>query len=189
MYAMSSIVVRKVLNGMKIRVRKADVTFSLLVRCRANELFLYEPDTGIITRRKEHFGKPIGSSVGVFGERYITVPLDGKEYRAHRLIWLMIYGEFPNEIDHINGDGFDNRLSNLRNVDRSGNMKNAAKRVDNSSSVTGVSWASNRKKWRAYVSSDCKLVSLYWGDDFFEACCRRKSAEVKFGFHPNHGLR
>lgn len=66
---------------------------------------------------------------------------------AHRIIWEMFNGAIPEgkEIDHINGVKSDNRIENLRLCDRHINCKNAAKRRDNSSGVTGVSKTYNGK--------------------------------------------
>ncbi len=119
---------------------------------------------------------------------YRIIGFKGTKYRAHRLAWLIIYGEFPeNDIDHINGNRDDNRISNLRSVTRSENLKNQKIRSDNSSGVIGVSWGRSNSKWHVRIKSDVKYLYLGSFFDFFEACCVRKSAEVFYGFHVNHG--
>lgn len=55
---------------------------------------------------------------------YIRIEIDGKKYSAHRLAWLLVYGYEPKEIDHINGNRSDNRIENLREVDRRTNNQN-----------------------------------------------------------------
>ena len=56
---------------------------------------------------------------------YTVIGFDGRHYGAHRLAWLYVMGEFPKgDIDHINGDRADNRISNLRAASRSENMQN-----------------------------------------------------------------
>jgi hypothetical protein len=59
---------------------------------------------------------------------------------AHRLAWCIAYGEWPSlEIDHINGDAGDNRLCNLRNVDRATNAQNKRRaQCTNKSGIQGV---------------------------------------------------
>jgi hypothetical protein len=56
---------------------------------------------------------------------YLLGKIFGKSYRAHRIIWLWVYGKFPlEEIDHINHIKTDNRIINLRDVDKFINNQN-----------------------------------------------------------------
>jgi len=86
-----------------------------------------------------------------YGYRRITV--DNRHYGAHRLAWLFVNGEFPvGELDHINGDKDDNRICNLRIVDRSENLHNTHKiRKNNSSGYHGVHKIKGYEKWRAEI--------------------------------------
>ena len=113
----------------------------------------------------------------------------GKGYLLHRVIWLIETGEWPKQIDHINGDPADNRWTNLRNVENTRNMRNKAMFKNNTSGIMGVCWGKKGKRWYSTIYDKGKIVPLYWGLDFFEACCRRKSAELKYGYHKNHGKR
>lgn len=54
---------------------------------------------------------------------YRNIKMDGKNYRAHRLIWLYINGDYPSTIGHINGDTLDNRIENLFEVKKSSNAR------------------------------------------------------------------
>jgi len=120
---------------------------------RAHELFVYDPETGALTRRIAIRGHSAGSSVGtVNANGYRAVLVDGQHCYAHRLIWLMLNGEWPEaDIDHINGNRDDNRRSNLRTATRSQNNGNARRRKDNSSGFKGVSFHPQTKKWRAAI--------------------------------------
>jgi hypothetical protein len=61
------------------------------------------------------------------------------EFLAHRLAWLMVNGDWPeNEIDHINGNKCDNSIKNLRHVSRLQNARNIKLRIDNSSGLSGL---------------------------------------------------
>ena len=64
-------------------------------------------------------------------------------------------------------------------ADRSIQSHNRRKHADNSSGITGVSWDSTYRKWAASGTRNGTRRSLYFGKDFFEACCARKSWEAK----------
>lgn len=106
---------------------------------------------------------------------------------AHRVAWTLVHGSCGGEIDHINGDRTDNRLDNLRLVDRVGNSRNHARNMNNSSGVTGVYWDRRRAKWTAAIKIDYKTVYLGAFDNLDDAAQARKHAEIKYGFHRNHG--
>ena len=96
---------------------------------------------------------------------YITIRVNGERHYAHRLVWMYLYGEFPKMIDHINGNGLDNRISNLRACTQVYNMKNVSKLASNKSGYKGVSWAKNNKKWVVYARHDSKHYNLGYYDD------------------------
>lgn len=97
---------------------------------------------------------------------YRQVCVDGKFYLAHRVLWLMRNGVWPDgEVDHINGDKCDNSRSNLRSVSKSGNMQNMRRAfsTNTSSGLLGVSL--ERKTGRFYsricVSGKQKLLGTF----------------------------
>jgi len=134
--------------------------------------------------KAQYAGKIAG---GPSWDGYWLVYLNRKKYRAHRIIWLMIYGVEPDIIDHINGDISDNRLSNLRSVDTAANGKNRPITRANRSGTQGVSWHPKVGKWRARISADRKARHLGFFNDFDAALKARKEAEAALGFHKNHG--
>jgi hypothetical protein len=75
--------------------------------------------------------------------------------RMHR--FLMPDAE---EVDHVNGDGLDNRRANLRVASRSDNKRNERKRLDNTSGFKGVHWDSGHMRWRAKIMVDGKNIRL-----------------------------
>jgi len=54
---------------------------------------------------------------------YRNIKMDRKNYRAHRLIWLYMNGDYPSTVGHINGDALDNRIENLFEVKKSANAR------------------------------------------------------------------
>jgi len=100
---------------------------------------------------------PVGAVAGfdtALGYRAIRV--DGRLYQAHRLIWLHVFGVWPAaEIDHRNGNGFDNRLSNLRSATSSLNKQNRhAARSDSHTGVLGVTFDKRRSRYFARIRID-----------------------------------
>lgn len=106
---------------------------------------------------------------------------------AHRVIWAMHYGEWPNQIDHINHDILDNRMQNLRNVRIRDNNKNRPIQANNKTGVCGVSWGKKERRWKAQIGINGTTTLLGCYKDFDEAVKVRKAAEKKHGFHINHG--
>lgn len=118
---------------------------------------------------------------------YLRLMVSGRHYRVHQLAWLYVYGEFPAAIDHINGDRADNRINNLRNCTQLDNMKNTKRSSTNTSGVTGVGWESRRGHWIANIEANYEKVYLGSFNRKEDAIDARKRAEVKYGFHGNHG--
>lgn len=80
---------------------------------------------------------------------------------AHRVIWALVYGEWPQgDIDHINGDGLDNRLGNLRLCRHAENMRNMKIQSGRASAFKGVSPSRQDGKWRAHIKIDGRHVHL-----------------------------
>lgn len=156
------------------------------------EVFDYDEETGeLIWKIKPCKKVNIGDVAGSVNNRgYKLIGYKGKLYRAHRLIWAYVHGSFPPEqIDHIDGNPSNNRISNLRAVSSQENLKNQKLPKNNTSGITGVVWKKNASKWQARIKINWKQIYLGIFNDFFEACCARKSAESKYDFHPNHGRR
>lgn len=119
---------------------------------------------------------------------YLVGNVFGQNLRAHRVIWAMVHGSWPEmDIDHINGDRRDNRLCNLRSVTRSENLKNLSMRTDNTSGFMGVMMVRKTGKWRAFIEVGGSSKSLGEYASIADAIEARKSAEMRYGFHQNHG--
>lgn len=170
------------------------------------QLLRYDPETGklfwrerpasmfALSQRDDRMGrtwntryahKEALTAIGTHGYRSGSI---GKaKFLAHRVIWKLVTGEEPEQIDHINHIRLDNRLANLRASDVVENARNMTRRRDNSSGVTGVHWHKPGNKWRAQIKSRGGKISLGLFDEFDQAVAARRAAEVEYGFHENHG--
>jgi len=128
-------------------------------------------------------------------EAFISTDKDGYKkgeifavtYFSHRVIWMMHYNEWPDCVDHIDGNPVNNRLDNLRSVPHEDNCKNQKIPINNTSGVIGVSWKSKINKWQASIR--ILGVDKYLGvfSDKGAAIKKRKEAEQLYKFHENHG--
>jgi hypothetical protein len=166
----------------------------------------YDSDTGILTwkRRPEehfkskgvcssqntqHFGKEAGCARRSNRTVYRTVKIDGRQYQAHRLAYLLYTGAQPEgAIDHIDGNGLNNRASNLRDVTCGENTRNARRRRDNTSGVNGVVWRKDLQKWRAVIRVEGRYQHLGHFDTIEEAAAARAAANELYGYTERHGL-
>ena len=168
------------------------------------ELIHYDPETGEFTwleRDRRHFKTDRSRNIwnttfhgnvagGDDGSGYLRIGVLCKSYRAHRLAFLYMTGEFPPEhTDHINGIRDDNRWINLRAATSAENCRNARISSNNNSGVHGVSWHKRCSFWVVGIQLNGKSKHIGYFKDKFEAICARKSAEREYGYHINHGRK
>ena len=162
---------------------------------RANELFHYEPSSGKLFWKKTTAHRvKVGDEAGCVhkGTGYIQIRVDNKLYTLHRIAILLATGVYDKtvQVDHINHDRSDNRLENLRVVSRAENMRNKSRQNTNKTGITGVQIIYTRKgtkRYRANIMYNNKPIFLGNYDTLEEAAAARKAAEIKYGFHENHG--
>jgi len=127
------------------------------------EHFKYDPDTGHLfwikpsLNQRRNLIDPAGFR-DKDGYLVICSNLSGKikNYRVHRLIWVYVYGQISNQIDHINGVRDDNRLCNLREVTHQQNMMNRQKHKS-SNKFRGVYASPNKRRWIAQISVNSSM--------------------------------
>lgn len=156
---------------------------------RLKELLDYNPDTGVFTWKVSRGSVRAGSvskATDTYG--YTHIKINRRIYRAHRLAFLYMTGNFPEyEVDHINGVPDDNRWVNLRAVAHIENGKNQKKPNDNTSGFIGVCWNKKNRKWYVQINVDGKRKHVGSYVCKMAAVGARRAAELKYGFHENHG--
>jgi HNH endonuclease/AP2 domain len=144
----------------------------MLTQERLKELLHYDPETGVFTwiatkARRVSNGDVAGGICRLkrsSGLSYRLINIDRMPRGAHRLAWLYVYGYIPRQIDHIDGDGLNNRISNLRPCSNTQNRANTGRTIANHSGFKGVSWSKNAKRWRSTINSGCRQIHLGYFD-------------------------
>lgn len=166
------------------------ITNANLTQADIKKQLHYDPLTGIITRVESTARRVrVGDVAGwVENSGYIRIAISGSRVQAHRIAWIYMTGSWPKDkVDHVNGDRSDNRFSNPREATDEVNQRNAAIRSNNTSGIMGVTLRPESGKWMVRINTNKARLCLGTFSDFFDACCARKSAEVKNGYHYNHG--
>ena len=159
----------------------------MITQERLRELFEYNKDTGDLIWKVTRNHKAVKGDVAGYIRPcgYIRVKVDSVNYLAHRLVWLYINGSEPlDQIDHINRDRKDNRLSNLRESSNALNQRNKGKSKSNTSGTTGVYWNKATAKWLVTIAS--KYYGVFEDKEFAELVA--EEVYSKLGFSPNHGV-
>jgi len=100
---------------------------------------------------------------------------DGSHMSMHRFLMGNPKGK---HVDHINGNGLDNRRSNLRIATISQNLANTDKHSHNTSGYKGVYWDKVNKKWKAQITKNNKVRSLGRYVDILEAAKAYDNAAI-----------
>lgn len=159
------------------------ITYDRLV-----ELVNYDSETGIFTRKKPCARCREGQILGYKkGNGYIAFTLDSKKYFAHRLAWLYVNKELPeNDIDHIDGNRTNNSIKNLRDVSRSENLENSSKPKSHNKS-TGIVGAYFHKQLGKFVSRiQVNKKDIYLGNFETAELANKAYMEAKIKFHKGY---
>lgn len=126
---------------------------------RLRQALFYNPETGRFIWLK---GKRKGRRAGSINRGYLLIKFEQRSYQAARLAWLLTTGEWPiGLIDHRDESSLNNKFSNLRDTDYSGNRLNiAAPSSRNLSGFRGVSYISSTGKYSAKLCG--KVIGSFW---------------------------
>lgn len=151
-------------------------------------VYNYDKDTGELTHKHTTISGMEGASATFpHSGGYLSTNIGRKQYLAHRIIYMMMTGLWPNHIDHINHNKQDNRWVNLRSVSQADNNRNVPKSRNNSTGVTGVCLHKPTGRYRAYFSRNSQHTHLGIFDTIEEAKLAREEALRNHGYHVNHG--
>lgn len=122
----------------------------------------YDPETGYLWWRIFSGGRshtrPAGSK-DAYG--YIRLSFKGKQYKAHRIAWLLMKGYWPKkEIDHRDTIKDNNRWSNLRLATISQNKRNRAVFRNTTSGIKGAQYSTKDRHWQARIRVGSKQLYL-----------------------------
>jgi hypothetical protein len=132
----------------------------------------YDPETGIFRWRiradmpkkwNTRYAGTVAGRIPKPREGYVVITVNNRSYRAHRLAWLYVTGEWPiGDLDHVNGKTGNNWFSNLREATRTQN--NINQKCHNRHGLKGIKIARSGR-WVAYIKAEGKLRHLGTFDD------------------------
>ncbi len=159
-----------------------------MTQIELKKILSYDPLTGIFKWNKSGHGIKKGKIAGTKSNQYVRIWIKGQVYSAQNLAWLYMTGSFPIEVvDHEDHNAQNNVWSNLKAVSNHDNNKNKGMNKNNTSGKTGVCWTKKDKRWLAYIYVNKKRIHLLSTKNISLAIKAREEAEVKYGFHKNHG--
>lgn len=150
----------------------------------ARTLLNYNPITGKFTWKKAttnrvKVGDPAGSICKTNG--YVILGINGVTYKAHRVAWLMIHGEWPASLlDHRDENRANNVWTNLRLANHSQNLLNRGKQCNNTSGMKNVHWNKQNSKWKA----KCTVRGVEHFIGFFQT--REEANDARITFAKRH---
>lgn len=125
---------------------------------RIKEYITYDKETGFFIRNKYFYGYYQKPRILKTINRYLSVFFEKRMYRAHDLAWWWENNKYPDGIiDHINGNGLDNRIANLRDVTFKENLRN--RKEHRNGNYFGVQFDKSKKKWASFVNR--KFIGRY----------------------------
>ena len=172
-----------------------------------NECFTADFENGVLywgERPRHHFhsnaaflrwngmfpGKEVGCLFPCRGGKRFYKNVKLKPYGTlyiHRIMYLLYHEVDAGDIlDHFDGDGLNNSISNIRPANHTLNARNRLMKFSNKSGISGVWWREDKQVWVVTVGNKPKQKTKTTSD-FFEACCIRKSWELDLSYTERHG--
>ena len=147
---------------------------------RAKYFLDYDPETGLFCSKIRANRRAPGIITGPISHYgYLIIGIDGEKYKAHRLAWFFVHGEFPDGmIDHRNEIKTDNRISNLRIASHFLNQHNRFKSKEHK--LLGAYFHKSSGKWSSSIKSNKKLHYLGLFDTELEAHNRYMEAKKEY---------
>ena len=155
------------------------------------EQFLeYRRDEGVLYwKNVTSFRTKVGDKFGAIRNGYLRGDINGVRYRVSAIIYFLETGVWADLVDHLDGDPLNNHISNLRMTDQATNMRNAKKKTNNKSGITGVLWHVLARKWKAYSREEGKEIHIGLYKCKYEAMLARLAYMNQDGiFTDRHGL-
>lgn len=154
-----------------------------ITQTELKQLLSYDPLTGLFTYLKSVPRRKKGSLAGTRtpGGDYLNIAIKRKAYKAHRLAWLYMFGEFPEDVlDHIDRDRQNNRIANLRCCSASENQWNRSISSDSPFGFNGVSKACSKNGFVAKIRVADKLIHIGTYATIEDAADARQLAERQY---------
>lgn len=121
--------------------------------------FIYDPKGFLVWKTGNYVGRKVGW-VQSKPKPYWVCQFGNRKCYVHRLIFQFHHGFCPKVIDHVDGNGLNNRIENLRESCPSKNMFNIGRSKDNKSGQKGVYFCNTNKKWVAQIQAFNKRKTL-----------------------------
>lgn len=146
------------------------------------DLFVYNPANGWFINRSSRGRAKEGVRAGAAtGHRYRRIIIDYVKHYEHHLAWLYVYAEYPDEIDHTDGNRSNNAIANLRDCYHAQNCFNA-KRETGQSGLRGAYLDKRNLQWysKIQIGGQVKFLGNYGSaKEAHAAYC--VAAELHFG--------
>lgn len=133
----------------------------------------YNREQGVLTWKSTAYGKTKNKKITNIELGYLSVGINYKKYKVHRLIYFLETNTWPEMIDHINGNKLDNRIVNLRASDKRKNQQNQYKHREGK--LVGATYRKSTGKWRALIKLNKKnyeIGTYNTAEEAHDAYCR-----------------